>query len=107
MQLTPHQWIALGIVAVAALIAVPAIVAGAGDHPITATALTVQPRGAPEPVAARAAIAPLAAGLDRPERNPYTMRRSGDMFVTKVPPPPPPTLALPAPPVLPLPEDGP
>jgi hypothetical protein len=101
MRITPHLIIALALVALALLIAVPAGLSATARWPSPVRDFRLS-AAASSPVPAQRATAPVVAGLDNAVRDIFTLRSVGNDNNGDLPPPPP--LTLPALPVLPLPE---
>ena len=103
--MTPHLIAAIAAVALTLLITLGSILTSSASIPIPTTDLKVEAKKADLAIiAADVPIKPLVAEFGgQPQANPFTLRASGPP-PSRLPPAPPPPLAVPVPPILPIPE---
>ena len=104
MRITVHAVTAVALIALAAAIATPVLLALPEARSIPVERLTVPPERARPPLTtADRALGPLVqAHAGMPAGNPFALRERGRASMTAVPEPPPPLLQLPEPPLTPF-----
>ncbi len=103
--MTPHMMIAGAAIALTLLLTIGSIMSSSTAIDIPRTDLKVSAKkGDLAVIPSDIPIKPLVSELGgQPQADPFTLRPSGPP-PSRLPPPPPPPLALPVPPILPLPE---